>query len=957
MGDLRNEEKGENLMSNILIASIAMIFITYQAAFAGLINDEADKQQAISAASLKEFSGEKQFNLRTRNGIVRSLNLDVSAKKLNLGQNPEEISMNLLEKNSALFRIQSPRQNLRIVKKQMDSLKVLIYRQSYKDIPVYGAWLRIMMAEEENGLYIRSILGNYIPDFTPKSTSSVITSSEALSKVAQKQNLDRASIEEVVPAKLWFYDHSLLEPECQECLAYQSNPRLAWRIIFASSRNGGAITDAFVDAVDGEVLSLHPRIYQGKEMSIETANNTSSLTCWYMSTDDDAWFDEDGVCQFDGWNCTSNICDDSIGCSRPDNEGWTAYNATSSIYDYYRDVFGMDSYDNDGAEIKVYVHVNPAAFDNGLPNAHSKDCGIVTIHEFANGTITQDILGHEIGHSFHRSQVDYVYENESGAIAEHIADAMGTFVGKWNGRDTNWLQGEGSSLAGNCGAVRNLQNPPSCGQPDHYSNYRATSGDHGGVHINSGILNKALYLMTDGDTHRNIIVRGLGRSKIEHLYYFTIRSLPDNPKFIDFRDFMVGSCISPFGTKYSYSDCCQVMNAFAAVGIGIGDIDCDGTLDNQDKDDDHDGIPDAVDNCQSMPNTSQYDTDKDGIGDRCDSDIDGDGIPNGRDNCPYVSNSNQRDSDGNGVGDACQDSDGDGIFDLSDNCPKVPNALQEDIDRDRIGDACDSDIDNDGIPNKSDNCPYFVNLDQRDSDGDNVGDICDNCRSLDNPSQQDMDRDGKGDLCDEDKDGDGILNEEDACPDKKGPIQLSGCPPPDTRHFKFKRKWIPIWDPITIGINTIASYPDLKTMETVKFRTSFTPRIPSNVMLKKPVSLDVLVMDENGNIRARNRELMYKMKMKRNLMSKVKVPFGKKGTTEAFLDRKHSLFRNTNMTSDNTMHFKLHPSCIPNAATSTQDASVPAYYLILRPSVNDANDIAAVKDAEFDFEVDFDFGN
>jgi hypothetical protein len=79
---------------------------------------------------------------------------------------------------------------------------------------------------------------------------------------------------------------------------------------------------------------------------------------------------------------------------------------------------------------------------------------------------------------------------------------------------------------------------------------------------------------------------------------------------------------------------------------------------------DDDGVPDAEDNCPTVPNPEQTDTDHDGIGDACD-------------NCPAVANPGQEDADGDNVGDAC------------DNCLNTPNPDQIDTDGDGLGDACD----------------------------------------------------------------------------------------------------------------------------------------------------------------------------------------------------------------------------------------------------------------------------
>jgi hypothetical protein len=59
------------------------------------------------------------------------------------------------------------------------------------------------------------------------------------------------------------------------------------------------------------------------------------------------------------------------------------------------------------------------------------------------------------------------------------------------------------------------------------------------------------------------------------------------------------------------------------------------------RDTDHDGIPDAVDDCPALPDPDQKDADADGVGDVCDD-------------CPTVANHGQEDSDHDGSGDACQ---------------------------------------------------------------------------------------------------------------------------------------------------------------------------------------------------------------------------------------------------------------------------------------------------------------
>jgi hypothetical protein len=59
-----------------------------------------------------------------------------------------------------------------------------------------------------------------------------------------------------------------------------------------------------------------------------------------------------------------------------------------------------------------------------------------------------------------------------------------------------------------------------------------------------------------------------------------------------------------------------------------------------------------------------------------------------------------------------------------------------------------------------------------DADGDGVLDEEDNCPDVFNPDQSDLDGDGLGDACDPDRDGDGVGNDADNCADVANPDQL-----------------------------------------------------------------------------------------------------------------------------------------------------------------------------------------
>jgi Zn-dependent metalloprotease len=184
-----------------------------------------------------------------------------------------------------------------------------------------------------------------------------------------------------------------------------------------------------------------------------------------------------------------------------------AYDGTGATWTMFSECFGRNSIDGEGLVLTSSVH-----YDRGYANAFWDGAQMV----FGDGdgeifrgfTESVDVTGHELTHGVTQYTANLAYQGQSGALNESISDVFGSLAKQHNlGQSTaeaDWLIGAGlftDSVQGV--ALRSMKEPgtayddPRLGkdpQPDHMSGYVETEDDNGGVHINSGIPNRAFYL-------------------------------------------------------------------------------------------------------------------------------------------------------------------------------------------------------------------------------------------------------------------------------------------------------------------------------------------------------------------------------------------------------------------------------------------------------------------------------
>jgi Zn-dependent metalloprotease len=184
-----------------------------------------------------------------------------------------------------------------------------------------------------------------------------------------------------------------------------------------------------------------------------------------------------------------------------------AYDYSGSTYNFFREIFNRNSIDTRGMKLDSTVHYGDDynnAFWNGTQMVYGDGDGDI----FQRFTKSIDVIGHELSHGVTQYEAALEYEGQSGALNESFSDVFGSLVKQYSLKQkadkADWLIGNGLFTRKVKGvALRSMKDPgtayndPTIGkdpQPAHMKDYVKTTSDNGGVHINSGIPNRAFYL-------------------------------------------------------------------------------------------------------------------------------------------------------------------------------------------------------------------------------------------------------------------------------------------------------------------------------------------------------------------------------------------------------------------------------------------------------------------------------
>ncbi|WP_027350024.1 M4 family metallopeptidase [Halotalea alkalilenta] len=250
-----------------------------------------------------------------------------------------------------------------------------------------------------------------------------------------------------------------------------------------------------------------------------------------------------------------------------------AYDHLGITHRFFSQVLGRDSIDGDGMALLGTVHYGQD-YQNAFWNGRQMVFGDGDGELFNRFTIALDVVAHELSHGVIEHEAALVYANQPGALNESIADVFGILAKQFHlgqsATESDWIIGAGLFTARIEGrGLRSMAEPGSAyddplvgrdPQPGHMREFVVTRDDNGGVHINSGIPNRAFQLAA-------VAIGGLAWETVGPVWYDTLcdRRLANDADFDAFARLTIEHAEGRFGA--GSSEARAVDDAWRGVGV------------------------------------------------------------------------------------------------------------------------------------------------------------------------------------------------------------------------------------------------------------------------------------------------------------------------------------------------------------------------------------------------------
>ena len=515
-------------------------------------------------------------NLKEQTGAIVTVNKNHSIaefvkfpfdRPLSLqGNSLQDKANHFLNQYKSIYNLTSVSNSLEFIEVKTDNygLKNLILKQLHNGVPVFDAELRFHFNSEDK---LTAINGNFIPFIKVNATAtlSVSGANSIALEMVETQNINPSEKELIIFSnKLFVFQKGLIQGSNNgNFLVYEVEIRNEFDVrefLYIDAHTG-----SLVEQFTGMAHSLDRVLYEG---------NTST-TIWTEGDDFPGSLDQ--------WQQNEVV-------------------ASGHMYNLFNNAFGYVSYNGADAQMRT-INNNPGI---SCPNANWNG----STANYCTGTATDDIVGHEWGHAYTQFTSGLIYAWQSGAMNESYSDIWGETIDLLNGYEDDdedlslrtgcgssdrWQQGEDATGFG--GSIRDMWDPTCKGDPGKVTDneYWCSTGDNGGVHINSGIPNHAYALLVDGGTYNGQTISAIGFTKAAHIFWRAQSVyLSATSDFSTLADALEASCTDLFGINLeglstsetpagpsgeilSLNDLTQVTNAILAVEFRVNPDACNFT--------------------------------------------------------------------------------------------------------------------------------------------------------------------------------------------------------------------------------------------------------------------------------------------------------------------------------------------------------------------------------------------
>lgn len=537
---------------------------------------------ALSAASSSVYASPTNAVSEKVHVNAKSDTADLVTGQLTMPSNKtaKEIVFTFLEQKQELYKIgKGLAANFKVLDETTDELGLtnVKIQQTFKGVPVFGS---VVSATVDKEGVLTAVSGTLVPELFNKASlkkgatvkpyeATTVALEDLKATIGEDVEIDK----QVGPQLTVYMDGG------EAKYAYSAE----FQFLYPSPGN----FQYFIDAKTGKVLNSYNQLDTAQPSNGVTAPTGTNTTAtgkgvlgdtktFNTTVNSNGSYLADktrggGIFTYDASNRTrlpgslwldaDNVYNASYDAAAVDAHAYAA-----QTYDYYKNKHNRNSYDGNGAQLISTVHYGRSynnAFWNGSQMVYGDGDGV----QFTSLSGGLDVVAHELTHAVTDTTADLIYQNESGAINESMSDIFGTIVEFHANNNPDWLIGEDIYTPGTTGdALRSMADPTLNGDPDHYSKRYTGTGDNGGVHINSGISNKAAYLLANGGTHYGVSVAGIGRDKTADIFYRTLTVyLTPSSNYSHYRASSVQAATDLYGA--SSAEVSSVKAAFSAVGV------------------------------------------------------------------------------------------------------------------------------------------------------------------------------------------------------------------------------------------------------------------------------------------------------------------------------------------------------------------------------------------------------